>query len=323
MRESHFWRVFSLLPAPVFAQDQKGKRSDGARAVFDSTRSAGRALERRSPRTVDLKLDYSAGRKWFPDIIGPYTPMKRDEPSLTNSPRIEQLLQGGKLMLSLQDAISLALENNLAIDVERYTPWLDEVSLLRAKSGINGLVPFDPTLTSNLNIQDSVTPLNNPLFAGVIPTGTTTPTSQAPARLCPAHRQREFSIQPVFSHGNSVSSGHDQQSHFHQLWIFQFVQSLFAVGADRDDYSAASSRLRNSAKYSSDYRSQAHHQSRPVAAGAAGDGHDDASVERLLGAGVRAGKRKSGGSGAGSFAAALRRKFEAAAKSARCPRSMC
>ncbi len=106
--------------------------------------------------------------------------MKSDEPSLTNSPRIEQLVQGGKLLLSLQDAISLALENNLAIDVERYTPWLDEVGLLRAKSGSNGLVPFDPTLTSNLNIMDSVTPLNNPLFAGVIPTATTAPTAQTP-----------------------------------------------------------------------------------------------------------------------------------------------
>lgn len=106
--------------------------------------------------------------------------MKSDDPALSNSPRIEQLLQNGRLMLSLQDAISLALENNLAIDVERYTPWLDEVSLLRARSGINGLVPFDPTLTGTLNLQDSVTPLNNPLFAGVIPTGTSAPVNQAP-----------------------------------------------------------------------------------------------------------------------------------------------
>jgi outer membrane protein TolC len=106
--------------------------------------------------------------------------MEPAEPVLTNSPRIEELLQGGKLMLSLQDAISLALENNLAIQVQRYTPWLDEVNLLRAKSGINGLVPFDPNVTGTLNVQDSVSPLNNPLFAGVIPTGTTTPASQAP-----------------------------------------------------------------------------------------------------------------------------------------------
>jgi outer membrane protein TolC len=129
---------------------------------------------------VELQLDYSVGRKWFPDITEPYTPMKQGEPSLTNSPRIEQLLQGGKLLLSLQDAISLALENNMAIEVERYTPWLDEVSLLRAKSGSNGLVPYDPTVTGTLNLQDSVTPLNNPLFAGVVPTGSKSPTIQTP-----------------------------------------------------------------------------------------------------------------------------------------------
>jgi outer membrane protein len=172
--------IASLLPAPAFAQDQKGseqKAPGQSPAQPEAPASLSGPVQ---PRIVDLKLDYSAERKWFPDIVGSYKPMKSVEPSLTNSPRIEQLLQDGKLMLSLQDAISLALENNLAIDVERYTPWLDEVSLLRAKSGINGLVPFDPTLTSTLNLQDSVTPLNNPLFAGVIPTGTTNPTAQTP-----------------------------------------------------------------------------------------------------------------------------------------------
>src|ERR1700688_2004545 len=143
--------IVSLLPAPGFAQDQTVNAPTAPGP--DSTQPQPQAAPSGaiSPRTVDLKLDYSSGRKWFPDIIGPYTPMKSAEPSLANSPRIEQLLQNGKLMLTLQDAISLALENNLAIDVERYVPWLDEVSLLRAQSGMNGLVPFDPTLTSNLN----------------------------------------------------------------------------------------------------------------------------------------------------------------------------
>ena len=199
--------VVSLLPAPVFAQDQKG--SDQTAQGQSSAQPAAQAAPSGAvpPRTVDLKLDYSAGRKWFPDIIGPYTPMKRDEPSLTNSPRIEQLLQNGKLMLSLQDAISLALENNLAIDVERYAPWLDEVSLLRAKSGINGLVPFDPTLTSNLNIQDSVTPLNNPLFAGVIPTGTTTPTSQTPPAYVQHIGNVNFQYNQYFPTGTQFQAG--------------------------------------------------------------------------------------------------------------------
>jgi len=172
--------VVSLLPASAIAQEAMAG-DPAAQGQVSTPPEAQAAPPTAVPaRKIDLMLDYSAGRKWFPDIIRPYQPMKSSEPSLTNSPRIDQLLQGGKLMLSLQDAISLALENNLAIDVERYTPWLDEVSLLRAKSGTNGLVPFDPVLTSNLNVQDSVTPLNNPLFAGVIPTAATTAQTPLP-----------------------------------------------------------------------------------------------------------------------------------------------
>jgi len=198
--------VISLLPAPVFSQDQ-GVNTPAAQApppVEPQAQAASSVPI--SPRIVDLKLDYSSGRKWYPDIRGPYTPMKSVEPSLTNSPRIDQLLQDGKLMLSLQDAISLALENNLAIDVERYAPWLDEVSLLRAKSGINGLVPFDPTFTGNLNILDSVTPLNNPLFAGVIPTGTTTPTPQAPVAYIQHIGNANFQYNQYFATGTQFQA---------------------------------------------------------------------------------------------------------------------
>ena len=73
----------------------------------------------------------------FRTCIGPYTPIDVPEPPLTNTPRISQLIQNGQLMLSLEDAISLALENNLDIAVQRFTPWLDEANLLFAKSGAN------------------------------------------------------------------------------------------------------------------------------------------------------------------------------------------
>jgi outer membrane protein TolC len=172
----------SLLPAPLIAQDQTGSAPAAPAPAQPATLPEAQAppSAAAAPRKLDLRLDYSAEREWFPHVTRPYTAMHRDEPSLTNSPRIEQLMQNGKLMLSLQDAISLALENNLAIDVERYVPWLDEISLLRAKSGINGLVPFDPSFTSNLNIEDSVTPLNNPLFAGFFPGTSSVPTAQTP-----------------------------------------------------------------------------------------------------------------------------------------------
>ncbi|HEY2647129.1 MAG TPA: TolC family protein, partial [Candidatus Acidoferrales bacterium] len=199
--------VMSLLPAPLGAQDQNGggQTTQPQPATPQETQATAPAVA--PPRKLDLKLDYSTERQWFPNIVTPYTPLEQVEPTLTNSPRIEQLIQGGKLLLSLQDAISLALENNLAINVERFTPWLDEVSLLRARSGINGLVPFDPTLTSSFGLQDSVTPLNNPLFAGVIPTGSTAPVAQVPIPLIQHVANLNFQYNQYFSRGTQLQAG--------------------------------------------------------------------------------------------------------------------
>jgi outer membrane protein len=106
-------------------------------------------------------------RPWFPNIIGPYEGVHVAEPVLTNTPTIRQLIQNGKLMLSLEDAISLGLENNLAIAVERYQPALDEANLLLARSGANGRTSFDPSVTSTLSMEQADTPFNNPFFAGI------------------------------------------------------------------------------------------------------------------------------------------------------------
>ncbi len=57
------------------------------------------------------------------------------EPQLTNSPRIDQLIKDGKLTLSLQDAVELALENNLDIQVQRDYPWIAQADLLRTAGG--------------------------------------------------------------------------------------------------------------------------------------------------------------------------------------------
>ena len=57
------------------------------------------------------------------------------EPVLTNAPRIEQMVKDGKLSISLQDAVDLALQNNLAIVIERYVPWIAEANILRTLSG--------------------------------------------------------------------------------------------------------------------------------------------------------------------------------------------
>jgi outer membrane protein len=54
---------------------------------------------------------------------------------LDNSPRIENLIQNGKLTLTMADALALALENNLDIAVQRYIPEFSKTDLLRSKAG--------------------------------------------------------------------------------------------------------------------------------------------------------------------------------------------
>src|ERR1700676_3963754 len=66
-------------------------------------------------------LDYSKGWSHFPDPLAPYRPQHVAPANLNNTPRIGQLLQEGKLLLSMDDAVALALENNLDLVIARYT----------------------------------------------------------------------------------------------------------------------------------------------------------------------------------------------------------
>ena len=52
-----------------------------------------------------------------------------------NSQRLHNLLRAGKLYLTVQDALALAIENNLNLEVDRYGPLLAQSALERAKAG--------------------------------------------------------------------------------------------------------------------------------------------------------------------------------------------
>jgi outer membrane protein TolC len=80
-------------------------------------------------------LNYSKPVSHFPNPIGPYTPRHLAAPNLANTGRIDQLMHEGKLYLSLNDAIALALENNLDIAIARYNLNIADTDVLRAKAG--------------------------------------------------------------------------------------------------------------------------------------------------------------------------------------------
>ncbi|MGJ5819479.1 TolC family protein [Paludibaculum fermentans] len=67
--------------------------------------------------------------------------------NLQNSSRLEALIRGGKIYLGLDDVIALALENNLDLELQRYTPQLAQADLLRAQAG--GLLRGVPTAVSS------------------------------------------------------------------------------------------------------------------------------------------------------------------------------
>jgi outer membrane protein TolC len=79
--------------------------------------------------------DYSVPRSAFPRVLQPYTRQPLAQPNLGNSARIDSLMHDGKIYLSIDDAVALALENNLDLEIARYNLNIAEADLLRAKTG--------------------------------------------------------------------------------------------------------------------------------------------------------------------------------------------
>jgi outer membrane protein len=73
-----------------------------------------------------------------PDVLGFLGPYRRPTvPPLFdgNAARLDGLIRDGKLYLTLQDAIALALENNLDVETERYNLTLARTDVTRAAGG--------------------------------------------------------------------------------------------------------------------------------------------------------------------------------------------
>src|SRR6185436_11149808 len=108
---------------------------------------------------------FAADEGMFARISRPYRPQTVAANSLANSSRIESLLRAGNLYLSLQDAIALALENNIDLAIQRYGPQIADATVMQAEAGgfARGV---------------STTVTAGPTSATVNPSGTTPGTNQ-------------------------------------------------------------------------------------------------------------------------------------------------
>jgi len=126
-----------------FARLTSSVRLTGAIALWGILAAAGWAQEppaAPNPQTTPEArpvpaLNYSTPVSHFPNPIGPYTPRHLAAPNLSNTARIDQLMRDGKVYLSLNDAIALALENNLDVAIARYNLNIADTDVLRAKAG--------------------------------------------------------------------------------------------------------------------------------------------------------------------------------------------
>jgi outer membrane protein len=83
--------------------------------------------------------DYSRPRSAFPHLFHPYEAQDVAQPNFANSSRLDSLMRDGKVYLSIDDAVALAMENNLDIYIARYNLNIADTDYLRAKSGANVL----------------------------------------------------------------------------------------------------------------------------------------------------------------------------------------
>ena len=132
---------------------------------------AGQAPATASPANAPQPAIESPGRRYHTDF--------------TNSQRFHDLLRASNLYLSLSDALALAIENNLDIELDRYTLPVADTDVLRAKGGgtLRGVLftladtpagvggPLSPLVT-NAATSTSVTPgstvASNALELGVL-----------------------------------------------------------------------------------------------------------------------------------------------------------
>src|ERR1035441_4205816 len=102
-------------------------------------------------QTPEIKGNSSGG--FFNRLAKDYLPTTVARISYEDSQRIERLIRAGSIYLSLRDAIALALENNLDIEVARLNPKLQQANLQRASAGallrnVNNSISTGPSSAS-------------------------------------------------------------------------------------------------------------------------------------------------------------------------------
>ena len=134
-----FRRAAAIFLAAVFFVAVMAPAGWAQDAPMPSAPSAQVPAQRALPSSSSTQpfnvQEYSIPQSHFPNLIAPYTPRHVEAPNLANTSRIDQLMHDGKLYISMDDAVALALENNLDIAIARYNLNIADTDVWRAKAG--------------------------------------------------------------------------------------------------------------------------------------------------------------------------------------------
>jgi len=144
-----------------------------------------------------------------------------------NSARVHDLIRSGNLYLSLSDAISLGIENNLAIELQRFSIPLADTDVLRAQGGgtLRG-VPFVLAETP-AGVGGPLSPLvTNPASASTVTPGTAVATNPLELGVL-GEVQTNLSVQGTIPQSNGTPVGIFDPSVVGQLnWTHQSAPQI-------------------------------------------------------------------------------------------------
>ncbi len=127
-RASSAWLLVFLMCASLLsAQTQQETPNAPTPQQPPASASQASALAIRTPPALAIPHSNNP--------LDAYGPSHVPKPDLANSRRLDQLIRDGKLYISLQDAIDLALENNLDLAIARYNLPIADTDILRTKAG--------------------------------------------------------------------------------------------------------------------------------------------------------------------------------------------
>ncbi len=156
-------------------------------------------------------------------VVRPYEAVSVPPARLRNTRRLQDLLRAGKIYLTSQDAVALALENDIDLEIDRYNPLLGVWNLERAQAG--GALPGVPSGTSQAaQVASGQGVAGSQSAAGVSSGGNNSSNGNAVGATITQIGSVTPVLDPVFQHTQSYSHVSTPSSNTRQTGTTNWIQ---------------------------------------------------------------------------------------------------